>query len=261
MVTIRAGTLIVEGGAQVASSTAGRERGGDLNITVASDTLLPDPGPQITSLSTGSGDAGSVILSAARLLMNNGAAIATEGENFIASGGNITLRVRDFLGLVSSEISTSVKGAVGNGSNIAIFDPKLVILDHSSIISQAIVGHGGNITITAHQFIPSSDSAAEATTNLGISGIIVVNGIVQPLSTELRKPATVVLENCAAHGSSPRSSLVRAGPIGVPQDFDAPLASLYLGGRDRATGLGMVFGAPPATGPSHAALDLKLACE
>jgi len=38
--------------------------------------------------------------------MNNGAGISTEAQASTASGGNITLRVRDFLYLVSSEITT-----------------------------------------------------------------------------------------------------------------------------------------------------------
>ena len=97
------------------------------------------------------------------------------GGTSTASGGNITLNVGDFLYLVSSEISTSVKGETGNGGNIAI-DPQLMILNHSSIIAQAIEGHGGNITITADQFIPSSDSIVSASSELGISGTIVING-------------------------------------------------------------------------------------
>ena len=80
--TVQANTLTVEGGAQIASSTAGPGKGGDVNITVASDIVLPDPGPQITARSTGSGDAGSITLSAMRLLMNNGAAISTEAGDF-----------------------------------------------------------------------------------------------------------------------------------------------------------------------------------
>ena len=126
--------------------------------------------------------------------MNNGAAISTEAATSTASGGNITLHVRDFLYLVSSEITTSVKGETGNGGNIAI-DPQLMILDHSSIIAQAIEGHGGNITITAGLFIPSSDSVVSATSQLGISGTVEingprvdVNGALVVLSTELREP-------------------------------------------------------------------------
>jgi large exoprotein involved in heme utilization and adhesion len=124
--------------------------------------------------------------------MHNGAAISTEAATSKASGGNITLHVRDFLYLVSSEITTSVKGETGNGGNIAI-DPQLMILDHSSIIAQAIEGHGGNITITAGLFIPSSDSVVSATSQLGISGTVEingprvdVNGALVVLSSELR---------------------------------------------------------------------------
>jgi hypothetical protein len=69
-------------------------------------------------------------------------------------GGNlkgerqITLKLGDFLYLLSSEITTSVKGETGNGGNITI-DPQFVVFNQISIIAQAIEGHGGNITINA----------------------------------------------------------------------------------------------------------------
>jgi large exoprotein involved in heme utilization and adhesion len=237
-VTVAANSLTIAGGAQIASSTAGPGKGGDVNIAVASDIVLPDPGPQITARSTGSGDAGSITVSATRLLMNDGAAISTEAAASTANGGNITLHVRDFLYLTSSEISTSVKGETGNGGNIAI-DPQLVILDHSSIIAQAVEGHGGNITITAGQFIPSSDSIVSASSELGISGNIVingprvdVNGALVVLSTQLRSRTEVLREACAARAGQPISSLVEAGRGGLPQDPEATLPALYIAGRD-----------------------------
>jgi filamentous hemagglutinin family protein len=237
-VMVGANALTIEGGAQIASSTAGPGRGGDVTVTVASDIVLPNPGPQITARSTGSGDAGSITVSAIRLLMNDGAAISTEAETSTANGGNITLHVRDFLYLVSSEISTSVNGQTGNGGNIAI-DPQLVILDHSSIIAQAIEGHGGNITITAGQFIPSSDSTVSASSELGISGTIVingprvdVNGALVVLSSQLRGRTEVLREACAARADRPISSLVEAGRGGLPQDPEATLPALYVAGRD-----------------------------
>jgi filamentous hemagglutinin family protein len=237
-VMVQADALTIEGGAQIASSTAGPGKGGDVNIAVASDIVLPDAGPQITARSTGSGDAGSITVSATRLVMNNGAAISTEAAASTANGGNITLHVRDFLYLTSSEISTSVKGETGNGGNIAI-DPQLVILDHSSIIAQAVEGHGGNITITADQFIPSSDSVVSASSELGISGTIVingprvdVNGALVVLSTQLRSRTEVLREACAARAGQPISSLVEAGRGGLPQDPEATLPALYIAGRD-----------------------------
>jgi large exoprotein involved in heme utilization and adhesion len=237
-VTLTANNLTVQGGAQIASSTAGPSRGGDVSIAAASDIVLPDRGPQITARSTGSGDAGSITVSAVRLLMNNRAAISSDAETSTASGGNITLKVRDFLYLVSSEITTSVKGETGNGGNIRI-DPQLVILNHSSIIAQAVEGHGGNITINAGEFIPSSDSVISATSRLGISGTIEingprvdVNGALVVLSSDLRGRAAVLREACSARSDRPISSLVEAGRGGLPQDPDATLPALYIAGRD-----------------------------
>jgi large exoprotein involved in heme utilization and adhesion len=169
--------------------------------SAASTIVLPDRGPQITAQSTGSGDAGSITVSANRLLMSNGASISTEavGVRSTASGGNITLKVGDFLYLTSSEISTSVKGETGNG---------------------------GNITITADQFIPSSDSIVSASSELGISGTVVingprvdVNGALVVLSTQLRSRTEVLRQACAARAGQPTSSLVsrwcsRSTPLG-----------------------------------------------
>jgi hypothetical protein len=265
-VIVNANALTVEGGAQIASSTAGPGKGGDVNVMVASDIVLPDPGPQITAQSTGSGDAGSITVSADRLLMNNGAAISTQAETSTASGGNITLNVGDFLYLVSSEITTSVKGETGNGGNIAI-DPQFAILNHSSIIAQAIEGHGGNITITADQFIPSSDSIVSASSELGISGTIVingplvdVNGALVVLSTQLRSRTEVLREACAARAGQPISSLVQAGRGGLPQDPEATLPALYIAGRDVGPSPPAAAGPTEASGALQTTVHLTMRC-
>jgi hypothetical protein len=83
--------------------------------------------------------------------------------------------VRDFLYLVQQQISTSVKGETGNG---------------------------GNITINADQFIQSSDSTVEATLQLGVSGTVTINGLVDAnsaltvLSTQLRGRIEILREAC-----------------------------------------------------------------
>ena len=237
-VTVKANSLTVDGGAEIASSTAGLGRGGNVNIVVASDIVLPDPGPQISARSTGSGDAGSITVSAMNLRLNNGATISTEALTSTANGGNIALSIGDFLYLASSEITTSVKGETGNGGNITI-DPDFLILNHSSIIAQAVQGHGGNISITAGVFIPSADSIVSASSELGISGTVVINGplvnlngTLVVLSSELRGAVALTREACAARGNRPQSSLVEAGRGGLPQDPDATLPALYIAGRD-----------------------------
>jgi large exoprotein involved in heme utilization and adhesion len=266
-VTVTADSLTIAGGAQIASTTAGPGKGGDVDVVVVADITLPDRGPQITAQSTGSGDAGSVNVSAFRLLLGNGAAISTEAETSTANGGNITLKVGDFLYLLNSKISTSVMGATGNGGNITI-DPQFVVLDHSQIIAQAIQGHGGDITIDAGEFIKSADSLVSASSALGISGTVDLigprvdlNGALTTLQSELRSAVVVLRDSCASLGQRPRSSLVGAGPIGVPQNPDATLPSLYLGGRDRAMQSAAVDDLRPAAGRLWASLDLTMPCE
>jgi filamentous hemagglutinin family protein len=236
-VTVNADILTIRGGAKIASSTAGQGRGSNVQITAASDIVLTDRGSQITARSTGSGDMGAIAVSTVRLLMNNSAAILTDAVSPMANGGNIMLHVRDLLYLVASEINTSVKGETGNGGNITI-DPQFVILDHSSIIAQAIAGHGGNIMIAADQFMQSSDSLVSASSQTGVSGTVVINGLVNAngalvvLSTQLRGRTEVLREACAARESRPTSSLVDAGRGGLPQDPEATLPALYIAGRE-----------------------------
>ena len=234
-------------------------------MTVAGEVTLSGPGPQITARSTGIGDAGSVTVSAFRLLLGNGAAISTEAGTSAASGGNITLSVVDLLYLTASEINTSVKGETGNGGNIAIASPS-VVLDRSQIIAQAIEGHGGNITITADEFVASPDSVVSATSQVGISGTIEIigprvdlNGALVVLSSELRSAAAVLRNSCAAQGNRPQSSLVEAGRGGQPQDPDATLPALYIAGRDASPTLSTVAGPPQPvrTEPTTARLTMR----
>jgi hypothetical protein len=180
--------------------------------------------------------------------MESGAAISTEAAT--ANGGNIALTVSDFLHLVDSQITTSVHGSTGNGGNIAI-DPEFLVLDHSQIIAQAVLGHGGNITIVAANFFPSADSLVSASSSLGISGTIEIvgprvdlNGSLVVLPSELRNAAAVLRNSCEARGSRPRSSLTDAGRGGLPQDPATTVLALYIADRDFAPG-------PRAAGGRH----------
>jgi large exoprotein involved in heme utilization and adhesion len=103
-VTVTAGSLTIEGGAEIASTTAGPGAGGDVKVSVSGDIVLTGPRPEITAQSTGrstgSGNAGMIAISAARLFMNNGARISTEAAAKTANGGNISLSLRDMLYLI-----------------------------------------------------------------------------------------------------------------------------------------------------------------
>ena len=232
---ITAGSITLASGGKIASTTTGTGAGGDVVIN-SPQIDLTDQGTQITAVSSGTGAAGSITVSSVQLTLQNGAAIATQAAS--ANGGNLTLSVADFLYLVSSKITTSVLGASGNGGNITI-DPQLLVLDHSSIIAQAVAGHGGNITITANDFLPSDDSIVSASSQLGISGSVELigprvdlNGSLVVLPSDLRSATAVLRDSCATRGNLPRSTLTEAALGGLPQDTETAIPSLYGAGRD-----------------------------
>ena len=157
-------------------------------------------------------------------------------------------------------------GETGNGGNITI-DPQAVVLDHSSIIAQAIEGHGGNITINADEFLASADSVVSATSALGISGTVELigprvdlNGVFVVLSTELRSAAQVLRSSCAAQSGRPQSSLAEAGRGGLPQDPDATLPALYIAGRDLSPTSPTVPGSPPPIPTQQTTARLTMHC-
>jgi hypothetical protein len=173
LVTLNAGSLTIAAGGQIATNTTGPGIGGDIDVTVGGNILLTGSGPQITAGSSAGGDAGSISVSAANMTLQSGASIATQAAT--ANGGDINLKIGNFLYLVKSRITTSVLGANGNGGNITI-DPLLLVLDSSSIIAQAVAGHGGDISINAGDFIATPDSIVSASSQLGISGTIELIG-------------------------------------------------------------------------------------
>ncbi|MGH7095774.1 MAG: beta strand repeat-containing protein, partial [Stellaceae bacterium] len=234
-VAIAADSLSVQDGAQIATLTAGPGAGGNIGISVTGGIVLEGPGPQINAQSSGIGNAGSIVVSAADLQLLDGAVISTRAAS--ANGGDITLHVGDLLYLLSSQIRTSVDGAKGNGGNITI-DPEFVVLNDSQIIADAVGGNGGNITIEAGVYLASADSLVSATSQLGISGTINISGqnyeldkSLVPLPGTLRGAPTVSRDKCAAREGLDRSTLVDAGRGGLPQDPDAAIPALYLAGR------------------------------
>ena len=238
-VNLGTGPLHISDSGVITSSTSSSGQGGNIDVR-AGNIALSGLGPQITARSTGSGDAGAIMVSALNLKLKDGASISTDSAT--ANGGNIALAVKDFLYLVDSEITTSVHGSIGNGGNIVI-DPQLLVLDHSKIIAQAVLGHGGHITIFANDFFPSADSVVSASSELGISGTVEIigprvglDGSLVVLPSELKNAAAVLRNSCAARGNHPRSSLTQAGRGGLPQDPDATLLAVRLADRDFAPG-------------------------
>ena len=116
-------------------------------------------------------------------------------------------------------------------------------------------------------YIASADSIVSASSQLGISGTVVINGpqvdlngTLVVLSSELRSAVAVTREACAARANQPSSSLVEAGRGGLPQDPDATLPALYIAGRDLKPGPQSAAGTIEVVNAVPTAIHLTMRC-
>jgi hypothetical protein len=213
------------GGLSVSSDTAGRA--GDL-VTRTTDTLLTN-GASITALNTSSGDAGNLQLAATRDFEMRDSTIAAVAAE--AKGGNIKLDVGGQLVAQDSTISSAVGTGAGDGGNVDI-DPRLVVLNRSGLSASAVGGDGGRIEITAGQFLASATSTLNATSTLGIDGVVVINAAesnlveqITPLPEEFLDAPSLLRSRCGAKSDRQRGSFVVGGRDGAPPSPDGFLSA------------------------------------
>ena len=228
---MNAATLSLSDQGGLFAGTDGTGAGGSIRVTTRSATSLAS-GSSIASRSTLLGVAGEIVLDAGSELQMTDSTITTEA--LLADGGNITIRAIQLINMLRSHITTAVGSGLGNGGNITI-DPQFLVLNQSSIIANAFGGNGGNINITAGQLLMSPDSVISASSQLGVSGTIVissppvdVSGSLAELPVSYLDAAALLTNPCAARLAGKASSLVLAGRGGVPFTGDGYLPLFAL---------------------------------
>ena len=189
-VTLQAGTLQVVGGAQVASSTAGLGKGGEVQatarhvflsgagsisagftgisaaststgqggdagfITVTAGDFQVVKGAQVLALSQGSGNGGDIRVAGASSLSLSRSLISAVAPG---RGGNIRLSAKDLVYMLDSRLVTRTN----NGGSIDL-NGDVIAVSASRLLAAAVPGGGGNIQISPDHFL-RSNSAIEAT--------------------------------------------------------------------------------------------------
>ncbi len=274
-VSITTGSLLLGTGSQINSGTSSSGQGGTITINAASSISMsgtlstgqpggiqnrtigtsPDSGPggkisltagqsvtirdgaSVSASSTGPANAGNIEINAGQQLVMQNGSVKTEAAQ--AGGGNIDIQAVDMIRLGNSNVSTSVLGGAGSGGNIKI-DPKVVVLQNSNILAQAVRGKGGDITITTPLLLSDSLSLIDASTPFGLNGIVRIqspyapsSGKIQPLGNRPLQVASLLNQRCAAlaggrvqqfHGCGQGQSADRTGrlalkPIGFRNDL------------------------------------------
>ncbi len=182
-ITIETSRLVVTGGSVVSSDTKGLGNGGNLILRATEAVELSgtfkNNFPSTFSASTTTflagntegNRGGSITIETPRLLVTGGAKIDTSTKGR-GNAGNITVRATEFVeisgvrrGGIGSQLLTSVEDedATGNGGNIAIETPRLLVTKGGEINSSTDgKGNAGNITIRASELFELSDRDPEA---------------------------------------------------------------------------------------------------
>lgn len=131
-------------------------------VRVTAKSLLLADGGQLTARNDGPNDAGSIIVNAEQINIDNGLISATTASG---EGGNINLSAK-LIKATNGEISSSAMGE-GTGGNITINADLVVAIDNSNFSANAVNAQGGNIRINTLGFFLSPDSQVTATSQLG----------------------------------------------------------------------------------------------
>jgi filamentous hemagglutinin family protein len=165
----------------VYSGSSGEGKGGNISLR-AREIQLTD-GARVSARSRGTGDAGNIEIAATVSFISRDSKVITTSDN--ADGGNIKITAPYMVYLKDSEITASVGGGASTvGGNISI-DPQYVILDHSKIIANAYEGQGGNIQIFSNVFLADPSSVVDASSALGIDGIVDIRAPITEISSTL----------------------------------------------------------------------------
>ncbi len=230
--------LALLNGAKIDTSTSGDGQGGYIDI-IATNSVSLRGASSITSQSTGLGLAGYIAIDAGLSFTSDNSSVTTGAT--LADGGNISLLAKNMINMNNSSITATVGTGLGNGGNI-LLDPLFVVMNGSTITANAFGGNGGNINLIASNFLQSANSGITASSKLGVSGTVTMNGQLADLSGSLADLPIAYLDTkgllqarCAASMAGAGSSFVLAGRGGIPEEPDTLIPSSVLAGHPLAT--------------------------
>ena len=168
-----------------ASSNQTNSSGTAGNLTINTGSLLVQNGAELSTSSQGQGHAGNLEVNARQIRLDNQGSI--QSQTALGQGGNIRLQVQDLLLLRRGSSISTTAGTVqagGDGGNITFNGNFIVAVpnENSDISANAFTGKGGNIQINAQgiygtQFRPSATPLSDitASSQYGVNGTVRLN--------------------------------------------------------------------------------------
>jgi filamentous hemagglutinin family protein len=232
------GDVVLSGGTLRSNATADASApAGDIVVRAMGDLRI-GPGSLVTAESQSSGiggaaDAGDLDLRAEERLVVEGADVRTLADN--TAGGRITLGAGERIDITRSRIESSVEGGVAatDAGNLSVAAP-VIVIDESSLLAQAVLGDGGDISLQSDVLLVSAGSVIDASSELGVSGQVtttapdsdLLEGLVR-LPAEFLDSAALLGSRCAARDRE-RGSFVVGGRTGLRESPLRPLSTPIL---------------------------------
>jgi len=257
-VTVKTGQLQLDSDGLISienSATVPKPTGIETTAINVSAQSIDMTGGLITARSSGNVDASAIIINYAQSMQLDPSTISTSSND--GNGGPIWISGSGLLRLDGSEVTTSVSGKNGNGGNINISVP-LIVMDTAAIQANTAAQHasGGDIKIDAGAIIPSFQSfilggtqqnfdstlagqnLVQAAAADGVSGTLDVTTPTLDIGSSLLaltgKPAAPTPLGRSPCGYTRGSSLSAAGRGGLPASASDPLG-IGVDDADRAT--------------------------
>lgn len=140
---------------------------GNIDIQ-ATDITLSNQG-YINSFNSGDGKAGDITIETDNMFVTDSGLIGLARQGL---GGNINIKTNARLFVTDSIVDTRSfnNDAAGNiGLDSSIF------VNNAELLANSVRGNGGDVTISASQYLPSSESIINNTSKFGIDGEILIN--------------------------------------------------------------------------------------
>ncbi len=198
-VRIETGRLIVRDGAFVATVTAGEGSAGEINI-IASDSVElsasnGEPTGLVAGAVGGTGDAGNVWIETGRLIVRNGASVATAtlGQG---NAGNVTVIASEVVelsgasnGETTSLVAGVAPGGTGDAGNVRIETGRLIVRDGAGVVTRTQgQGNAGDITIIASESVELEGVSADG----NASGLFANTSIDTDINNNLSEDSNLI---------------------------------------------------------------------
>jgi filamentous hemagglutinin family protein len=199
--------------------------------------------------SSSSGNAGSILVSADQLLLNNKSFLSTITEGN-GDAGSVILNARDNLQLDNSYVTAAANpGSTGNAGDIILVTPDLRLNNRAEITTAALngtLGNAGSISISTDQLFLNNQSflnavalgagnAGDIAVNVG-DNLFLDNSTITASSTSSGNSGSIFIEAKYIHLQSGSNLAATASGIGKAGSIDIDANSISLDRSDLLVG-------------------------